>query len=138
MLPVLLILSLTFLGLFVLRVGASERRQLVQRWPAPVLGAIAVFALSRGAYSFALLAGGLAVAAWLVWPKIVELSRPATDDPAGAAARALLGVNANASAADIRAAYRAKMAQAHPDRGGSNETAARLTAARDLLLRRRR
>ncbi|MBV8973382.1 MAG: molecular chaperone DnaJ [Sphingomonadaceae bacterium] len=52
-----------------------------------------------------------------------------------AAARALLGVDAAADAAAIRTAWRQAIADAHPDRGGSTDLAARLTAARDLLLR---
>lgn len=55
---------------------------------------------------------------------------------ADAAAR-LLGVDANASAEEIRAAWRRRMKDAHPDAGGSAAAAARLNEARDLLLRRR-
>lgn len=58
-------------------------------------------------------------------------------DPADAEARTTLGVGAQATEAEIRAAYRTKMAQAHPDRGGRHSDAARLTAARDRLLKKR-
>ena len=51
-------------------------------------------------------------------------------------ARRILGVGPNAAVDEIRAAYRAKMAQAHPDRGGNHADAARLTEARDRLLGR--
>lgn len=51
-------------------------------------------------------------------------------------ARALLGVGADAPPAEIRAAHRRLVADAHPDRGGSDEAARRLNAARDLLLGR--
>ena len=54
-----------------------------------------------------------------------------------AAARRLLGVGAGADAAEIRAAHRRLVASAHPDRGGSDEEARRLNAARDLLLDQR-
>ena len=49
-------------------------------------------------------------------------------------ARALLGVGADADAAEIRAAHRRLVADAHPDHGGTDEAARRLNAARDLLL----
>ena len=84
--------------------------------------------------------GAVAAVAWFVTPLLRE--QPAQtvrpDDPADADARSLLGVSRTATEAEIRAAYRAKMARAHPDRGGSNAEAARLTAARDRLLKRRR
>ncbi len=54
-----------------------------------------------------------------------------------AAARALLGVPPGADAGTVHAAWRQALAAAHPDRGGTAEGAAALTAARDLLLRPR-
>jgi curved DNA-binding protein CbpA len=50
-------------------------------------------------------------------------------------ARALLGLGPTATAEDIRAAHRRRIADAHPDRGGAPDEAARLNAARDLLLK---
>lgn len=55
-----------------------------------------------------------------------------------AEARAILGVGADASVNDIRAAHRRLIQAVHPDRGGSAELAKRLNGARDLLLRRLR
>lgn len=61
-------------------------------------------------------------------------------DPAGAdemseaEARAILGVEAGAGAAEIIAAWRRMMARVHPDHGGSAALAARVNAARDRLL----
>ncbi|MEC9346466.1 MAG: DnaJ domain-containing protein [Pseudomonadota bacterium] len=52
-----------------------------------------------------------------------------------AEAREILGIGPDASADDIRAAYRRLMKDAHPDHGGSAWYAARLNEARDLLLR---
>jgi hypothetical protein len=50
-------------------------------------------------------------------------------------ARQLLGVGLNAREDEILAAHRRLIAQAHPDRNGDgSERAARLNAARDLLL----
>lgn len=53
-----------------------------------------------------------------------------------AEARAQLGVNETATAAQIEAAYRRLMLRAHPDQGGTNALAAKLTAARDLLIKK--
>jgi len=47
----------------------------------------------------------------------------------------LLGVPVDASREDIHAAYRKLMARNHPDAGGSAGLAARINAARDLLLK---
>lgn len=49
-------------------------------------------------------------------------------------ARALLGVGPADGPEAIRQAYRARMATAHPDRGGAHGDAARLNAARDMAL----
>ena len=57
---------------------------------------------------------------------------PKADDIARA--RALLGVQPDADAAEIRAAHRRLIASVHPDRGGTEALAAQINAARDLLL----
>lgn len=49
-------------------------------------------------------------------------------------ARAILGVEAGADEATIRAAHRRLVSGVHPDRGGSAELTRRVNAARDLLL----
>lgn len=49
-------------------------------------------------------------------------------------ARALLGVEADAGAEEIRAAHRKLIALTHPDRGGTPALAAQINDARDLLL----
>jgi len=49
-------------------------------------------------------------------------------------ARSLLGVEADATAEDIRAAHKRLMRMAHPDKGGTSGLAAQLNAARDRLL----
>ena len=51
-------------------------------------------------------------------------------------ARAVLGVDAAADAAAIRAAHRRLVSAVHPDKGGSAELTRRINAARDLLLQR--
>lgn len=80
-----------------------------------------------------------ATAAWMLYPEWTRSRRagPGADDAGDAEARALLGLGRDAGEAEIRRAYRAKMTRAHPDRGGSHAAAAKLTAARDRLLRKR-
>ncbi|WP_372502017.1 hypothetical protein P7L66_08965 [Tistrella mobilis] len=58
----------------------------------------------------------------------------AADEMSEAEARAILGVEAGAGAAEITAAWRRMMARVHPDHGGSAALAARVNAARDRLL----
>ncbi len=62
------------------------------------------------------------------------------DDPEVIDAARILGVHANASADEIRAALRARLATSglHPDHGGDGDEARRLIDARNLLIARRR
>jgi hypothetical protein len=141
--PVLIAVAALFALLLVARVGGARRVLLLERWPGVVLAGAALFAIARGAVWPAIALGALAVLAWSFWPRIaLELGsdgpRPTAESRGDAEARALLGVGVNATEAEIRNAYRAKMAQAHPDRGGKHADAARLTAARDRLLKSKR
>lgn len=145
MLPILLIVALLFVLLFVVRLSGARRRLLLARWPAVVLGLAAVLMASRGGIAPALGLGAFAVLAWMFWPsfnarlrRYDEAAASQTVDPGDAEARSILGVGPQAGENEIRRAYRAKMASAHPDRGGSNAEAARLTAARDRLLKKKR
>jgi DnaJ homolog subfamily C member 19 len=52
-------------------------------------------------------------------------------------ARRMLDVRDGATADEIRAAHRRLVARVHPDAGGTAELAARVNAARDVLLRPR-
>lgn len=51
-------------------------------------------------------------------------------------ARSLLGVEQTATISEIEAAYRRLMLRAHPDMGGTDALAAKLTAARDRLIKK--
>lgn len=143
MLPALLAVTAAFAVLFFARTGGAYRHELMRRWPALVFAGAALLAFSRGALWPGIALAALGALAWVVWPDLAERRRrPAPtqsrEDPADAEARIILGVRRTATAEEIRSAYRAKMAQAHPDRGGSHAEAARLTAARDRLLRGKR
>lgn len=141
MLPALLAVTALFALLFVGRMGGAWRRELIARWPALLFAGAAIVMLTRGALWPAIACAALSALAWVVWPDFTTRrhsapARPA-QDPADAEARRVLGVGPGASADEIRSAYRTKMARAHPDRGGSHAEAARLTAARDRLLRKK-
>jgi hypothetical protein len=141
-LPAILILAALFGALFLARLGAARRAELLRRWPALLLAAASVFALARGAVWPAVALAAGAVAAWVLWPRLSQRARPrdaaaSQQDKREAEARAILGVGPDAGASEIRQAYRLKMAHAHPDRGGGHPQAARLTAARDLLLKKK-
>jgi hypothetical protein len=136
-LPALVILVALFALLFVARIGAARRAQILARWPALVLAAAALFALARAAIWPATGLAALAALAWTLGPRMSAPTRNARGAPGEAEARAVLGVGPQATEAEIRQAYREKMARAHPDRGGRHADAARLTAARDLLLKKR-
>lgn len=84
-----------------------------------------------------LLALAVAYLGWRLWKGGGAMARPAPPrEPADIrAARALLGLGPDADDAAIRAAHRRLVAEAHPDRGGSEELTGRLNAARDVLLR---
>lgn len=141
MVPVLLVLTLIFGVLFFTRLGGAYRREIARRWPASVLAAAAFVSLLRGLIGPAITLACFAVLASLLWPRFERWrpvpASPQPDTPEDLAARRILGVGPSATADEIRRAYRTKMAQAHPDRGGSHNEAARLTAARDRLLKKR-
>lgn len=137
MLPAIIVLGALFALLLLLRLGAARRALLAVQWPAVLAGAGAAVALARGKLWLALALAGAAAAAWFLTP-ILARRASSKPDRGEAEARMALGLAAGASEADIRRAYRDKIARAHPDRGGATDEAQRLTAARDLLLKRRR
>jgi len=133
---VLLVVALAFGALFLMRVSGARRTALLRQWPALGLVALSALALLRGGVGLGLGLAGLAAIAYLTGEKPKGEPRQSEDHAKDAEARALLGVQSGAGAQEIRAAFRAKMAAAHPDRGGDAREAARLVAARDRLLRR--
>lgn len=148
MLPVILIVSCLFVLLFLGRMAGARRAALAAQLPILLLGGAALYSLARGSYWVALGLGAAAAIAWILTPSsqgrrragatFRHRVRTSQEEAADAEARAVLNVRSGASEAEIRSAYREKMSSAHPDRGGSNAEAARLTAARDRLLKRGR
>jgi len=140
--PLLVLVCAAFAGLFLLRMGGAHRRSVSRHAPAIILAGAAILFAARGAMMIALAfaVAAMALYAWSSRPK----PRPQASSPpprrgnamSDAQARAILGVPMGATEADIRSAFRRKMARAHPDQGGSTEEAARISAARDMLLRR--
>lgn len=85
---------------------------------------IALKMLEGGKLLPAALAGAVAWGWWVYYKPADPLVR----------ARKLLGVGDGADAPVIQAAWRARIAAAHPDAGGSDAAAQAVTEARDLLL----
>jgi hypothetical protein len=73
----------------------------------------------------------LVLAAIVLWQ---YLKRPALPKLGVDEARGVLGLPPGADAETIRLAHRRLVAQVHPDKGGSADLAARVNAARDVLL----
>jgi hypothetical protein len=92
-------------------------------------GTLAAF---RGAWLPA--AGLIGAGLWLTLASRQRTPGPRLPGLSEAEARSILGVSADATAAEVRAAYRRVMARAHPDQGGTDGLAARVNAARDRLL----
>ena len=64
-----------------------------------------------------------------------QSSTPGTGTMTEKEAYEILGLEVGASAADIRKAHRSLMQRVHPDLGGSSFLAARINAAKDILLK---
>lgn len=125
-----------FALLGIARVAGARRADLQRHLTTLLFAGAAVLALTRGRIGWAL---ALAAVSTLAWAWTERKARRAAPIPAGMTetrARAILGIGQDAGVDAIRAAYRAKIAQAHPDRGGTAEAAAELNAAKDFLLKK--
>jgi hypothetical protein len=141
---VIVLIAAIFTGFLLLRFAGHYRRSAMRHAPVIIVAMAAILFAARGMTLAALMFAVGAVALWFFSnhppPKRARQAR--SPPPMGstkmseAQARAILGVPPGASEADIRSAFRRCMARAHPDQGGSTEEAARISAARDTLLRR--
>ena len=131
-------------AILVLLLWASRGKPVLKRREWRFLaGAFAVACFAAAAYvgirggwgkSIVLVVMGL----WLaVSTRRTGIAPPAATNKIGdAEARSILGVSAEASDEEIRAAYSRLMRMAHPDKGGTSGLAAQLNAARDRLLKK--
>lgn len=131
-------------AILVLLLWASRGKPVLKRREWRFLaGAFAVACFAAAAYvgvrggwgkSIVLVVMGL----WLaVSTRRTGIAPPAGSNKIGdAEARSILGVSAEASDEEIRAAYSRLMRMAHPDKGGTSGLAAQLNAARDRLLKK--
>lgn len=101
------------------------------KWLAATLAVLFGFRVLALGNTF-VAAGLFVAAAWLV------LSASSKKPPVSislAEARDILGVSENADEAEIKAAYRRLIADAHPDAGGTEAESSRINCARDMLMK---
>lgn len=114
-----------------------DKAMLRDRKQWPIIG-IALLGLIMTAKGRPVIGTGLfaAVALWSRWPRLRARTSAMPASPgARADAYDLLGLSPDADRAAIIAAHRRLIARNHPDSGGTAGLAARLNAARDLLLK---
>lgn len=112
----------------------SGRLRFPQLLPV-LLGLAGAFLMLRGNPLIGIGAGIVAIAWYrgLTW-RLFATRAKQTDQYAVDKARFLLGASRFDNAERIKARHRSLIAQNHPDTGGSEERAAELNKARDLLL----
>lgn len=115
------------------RAGRGHWRITATMFAAVMIGG-GVLALSKGSWAFGL--GLIGAGLWLTIASRQRTVAPRAEGMTDSEARALLGVSASATSAEINAAWKRVMARAHPDQGGTEGLAARVNAARDHLLRK--
>ena len=115
------------------RPGQGHWRVTATLFSAVMIGG-GVLALSKGGW---VLGSGLVGAGlWLTVASRQRTVAPRAEGMTEREARAILGVSADATKAEINAAWKRVMARAHPDQGGTQGLATRVNAARDHLLKR--
>ncbi|WP_296817106.1 molecular chaperone DnaJ [Brevundimonas sp.] len=122
-----------------LRLGRQSEKPGKGHWrvSATIFAAVALggaaLAAVRGAWIVAAILAALGL--WLVTASRLRPPQARWPGMSAAEARSILGVDENADAAEVRAAWRRLMQRAHPDAGGTQGLAERLNAARDRLLK---
>jgi hypothetical protein len=107
-----------------------------QQLPPLLLGIAGAFFAARGNLIIGAVAIGIAVTWYrgLTW-RLFGTRAKQSDQYAIDEARFMLGVSRFDNEASVRERHAALIAKNHPDRGGSEERAKELNAARDLLIR---
>lgn len=138
--------GLLLAGLLALRTFATASPVQMAKWVryagSAILLAVAALLASSGRTAVALLLAGWALILWRKKPsdpmkhaqQRAGEAKPARAGLSRREALEILGLHPGATADEIRAAHRRLMQTCHPDHGGSNYLAARLNAAKDVLL----
>ncbi len=133
---VVVILALAMLAFPRLPVSLIRRSMTTIIWI--VIGTVALFLLLRGLFFPAVIVvvGGIVFLRYMFSPQAgaAHDRLQKAGDLSKDEACEILGLGDNPSRAEIEAAYKRLMLKLHPDHGGSDWLAARLTAARDRLL----
>jgi DnaJ family protein C protein 19 len=147
--PILIGLVVLFGGLWLLRKYAKltpqESRVFTARLTAVGIMAFAVFLFLHGNFAFGsgLLVFGMGLYGTSKLPDFKSMfrarqasGRPSSlaGNPSRESAFGILGLKTGASEDEIRKAHRQLMKDHHPDAGGSEEMAAKINAAKDVLL----
>lgn len=128
---ILALLAGLFLWFTLDRKTLSDRRQ----WPGIVIGLLGIILLAKGRPLIGMaLIGGVALGTRFL-RRQGSPPPPPIEPLALIEARDLLGVTPDADREAIVAAHRRLISRNHPDNGGTAGLAARLNAARDLLLK---
>ncbi|MSP93731.1 MAG: hypothetical protein EXR00_00540 [Alphaproteobacteria bacterium] len=145
-----LLVLLVFIGRGYIRATPKNLAKRFRFAGGVALGLATLALLVAGRLAFAMLTAGGAwflllgsVPPWMSIPGIGTgqgrgpgtSGPPRTTSMSRAEALKVLGLEAGASEADIRAAHRRLIQQTHPDKGGTSYLAAKINEAKDILLK---